>query len=441
MRTRTLLAILLLSCTAALAQKPDTVIAVAAGHTVKLSDLADDVQKIASEMPASLAKQRRELFSDFLFHRVMSLEAASKGVSEKEFVDSEKRKAADPSEAEIRTVYEANRDRLGDKTYEEAHWMLLNFLRTGPESKAVNAAYDSLKQKYKVTLVKDIDAKGIAPGDTVASISGKPLTLKEFDTYAAPRLYDLQAGAADEIIADAEGLLLDLLARDEAKIQQLEPMDLWAKEVTDKMKDFSDDEQDRLTEAFKQKLFVKYNATIVYKGPEPAAYPVSADHGPSTGPANAPVTVIMFSDFQCPACAATHPVLKKVLAEYPGKIRFVVRNFPLETLHQNAYRAALAAGAANLQGKFFEYTDILYRDQDKLDDASLKRYAAALGLNAAKFDIDLKSAAVAAKVKKDMADGYDLDITGTPTIYVNGIKVRRLTADAFRAAIDRVLKK
>jgi len=150
---------------------------------------------------------------------------------------------------------------------------------------------------------------------------------------------------------------------------------------------------------------------------------------------------VMFSDFQCSACSATHPNLKKAMEAYPGKIRFVVRDFPLENVHANAWRAALAAEAAHLQGKFFEYTEILYTHQDALDDGSLRKYAADLGLNAKQFELDFNSEKTAATVRKDMADGESYGISATPTIYVNGIAVRKLSVDGFRAAIDRALER
>jgi len=147
----------------------------------------------------------------------------------------------------------------------------------------------------------------------------------------------------------------------------------------------------------------------------------------------------MFSDFQCSACGATHPILKKAIANYPGKIRFVVRSFPLESVHANAWRAALAAAAAHAQGKFFEYIDILYTHQDTLDDASLRKYAADLGLNVKQFELDFNSEKTVALVRKDMADGESYDINRTPTIFVNGLSVRRLSAEGFKTAIDKAL--
>jgi protein-disulfide isomerase len=149
----------------------------------------------------------------------------------------------------------------------------------------------------------------------------------------------------------------------------------------------------------------------------------------------------MFSDFQCPACGRTHPVLKQVLAEYGDKVRFAVRDFPLENIHENAFQAALAANAARTQGKFFEYADVLYRNQEALDKASLVKYAGELGLNVKQFELDFSDAKAANEIRKDQADGRSYGIGGTPAIFVNGVKVQRLSADAFRRAIDRALSK
>jgi protein-disulfide isomerase len=148
----------------------------------------------------------------------------------------------------------------------------------------------------------------------------------------------------------------------------------------------------------------------------------------------------MFADFQCPACSRTHPILQKVLAEFPGKVRFVARDFPLENIHENAFRSAVAAGAANAQGKFFEYGELLYKNQEALDDASLKKYAAQAGLNMRQFELDFSSEKTAAEVRKDMNDAESYGVTGTPTIFINGVMVRQLSEESFRNAIREALK-
>jgi protein-disulfide isomerase len=129
------------------------------------------------------------------------------------------------------------------------------------------------------------------------------------------------------------------------------------------------------------------------------------------------------------------------MAEHPGKIRFVVRDFPLESIHENAFKAALAANAAHSQGKFFEFTQLLYTRQDALDAASLSKYAAEVGLNVKQFEIDSKSEKTAAEVRNDIADGEANSINSTPTIFVNGVRVRNLSLDGLRYALERALAK
>ena len=129
------------------------------------------------------------------------------------------------------------------------------------------------------------------------------------------------------------------------------------------------------------------------------------------------------------------------MAQYKEKIRFVVRDFPLETIHANAFQAAQAANAANAQGKFFEYTELLYNNQNSLDNASLKEFAGKLGLDRKKFDADLDSGKYAAEIRKDMADGESYGVRSTPTIFVNGVMVRDFSEEGFKKAIERALKK
>ena len=105
------------------------------------------------------------------------------------------------------------------------------------------------------------------------------------------------------------------------------------------------------------------------------------------------------------------------------------------------FAAAIAANAANRQGKFFEYAEVLYKNQNALDEASLKKYAADLGLNVKQFELDLSDAQIAAEVRKDRADGETYGIGGTPTVFVSGVKVRVMSESGFRAAIEKALKK
>jgi len=121
-------------------------------------------------------------------------------------------------------------------------------------------------------------------------------------------------------------------------------------------------------------------------------------------------------------------------------VRFVVRNYPLAR-HAHARKAAEAADAANAQGKFFEYTALLFKRQNALDVASLKKYASEVGLNRARFDADLDSGTYAADVKHDIDDGQMNGVEATPTIFINGVMLKELSPEGLRAAIDKALGK
>lgn len=150
---------------------------------------------------------------------------------------------------------------------------------------------------------------------------------------------------------------------------------------------------------------------------------VSPDDDPSLGPATAPVTIVEFSDFQCPFCARSAPVLKELLSKYPDQVRLVYRDFPIETIHSNAIDAALAAECADEQGAFWNMHDALFADQDALDIASLEEHARQIGLDMPKFTECLSTQRYLDEVRQDMADGRSYGVGGTPTFFINGYRL------------------
>ena len=123
----------------------------------------------------------------------------------------------------------------------------------------------------------------------------------------------------ESIRADLEISILNALIGEEAKAKNVETREIIASEVTDKLRDFSDEEREKLESALMDRLFGKYQVKILLKEPPVVAQSISVDGEPSIGSSSAPVTIVMFSDYQCPACARTHPVLKRVMAEFSGK--------------------------------------------------------------------------------------------------------------------------
>jgi protein-disulfide isomerase len=432
------LTICLLSVFAA-AQRLDDVLATANGLTFTANSLSENARKAYIEQNAAVAAERSRLLSQLIRDSLIDIESKSQNSMSEALLRAETAKVADPSVTEIKTVYDANRTALGNRTLDEVRPQIVAFLKNNAEQKALSDLVERLKTKHKFVPGKDVNAVGLKPSDTLFSIAGQAITAADFDNRFKAHIYDIRAGIAAVAISDLESTIFSTLVAQEAKARNIETGDLIAAEITNKLRDFTDEERVALEGALKKRLFEKYAVKIAVREPEPVAHDVSADDDPVSGKPTAPVTVIMFSDFQCSACSATHPVLKKVIAEYGDKVRFVVRDLPLESIHENAFRSALAANAARHQGKFFEYIEILYRNQDNLDAASLKKYAVELGLNLKQFELDLSSEKTAAEVRKDIADGLKHGARGTPTIFINGVKIQRLSADAFRNAIDKAL--
>ncbi len=160
------------------------------------------------------------------------------------------------------------------------------------------------------------------------------------------------------------------------------------------------------------------------------------------GSRDAKVKIVEFSDFQCPACKAAHPIVKEVIKEYGDKILFAYRHFPIVTAHPRAIDAAQAAEAAGEQGKFWEYHDLLFGNQENLEDDDLTSYAKKLKLDMNKFEDSWKSGKFKDKVTTDMNEGGKFGVTATPTFFINGEKHQGvLQLDQFKSLIDAELAK
>lgn len=157
------------------------------------------------------------------------------------------------------------------------------------------------------------------------------------------------------------------------------------------------------------------------------------------GPADAAVTIVVFSDFQCPFCAGAATATADVIERYGDRVRVVFRQFPLP-FHRNAHTAAEAALAANAEGKFWPMHDLLFANQGSLDREYLTRYAQTLGLNTQNFEAALDRGTYAAAVDADLNLGVELGVNGTPTMFLNGAKVPNAgDAEALTARIDAIL--
>jgi len=158
------------------------------------------------------------------------------------------------------------------------------------------------------------------------------------------------------------------------------------------------------------------------------------------GDANAPVTIILFDDFQCPYCAKLVPTLNQVLAAYPKQVKVVFKHFPL-SMHKFAKQAAVASIAARNQGKFWPLHDQLFANYNKLNDAKIRELAEDVGLDMARFDQDMANPALLQEVNTDMQLGGKAGVRGTPAAYINGRQLKDRSLKGFKRMIDAELKK
>jgi protein-disulfide isomerase len=174
---------------------------------------------------------------------------------------------------------------------------------------------------------------------------------------------------------------------------------------------------------------------------KPNAYVPVAPWTAVVGPAAAKVTIVEFSDFQCPHCARLAPVLKQVAEKYEGSVSVHLRNFPL-AMHKQAEPAARAMQAAQRQGKALEMSDKMFANMKALSDDELFKYAEELGLDTAKFKADFESQEVKDEVAKDLQAGKDASVRGTPAVFVNGLRFQGpRTVEGFKEVVEAEIAK
>jgi len=291
----------------------------------------------------------------------------------------------------------------------------------------------------------------VVNGQTVTEQQVKDLAAKDLETL---ELRKLQADAGyerdqHEIVARSlEGIIQDKLLEAEAKKRGVTPQSLVSSEVDSKVTapsnlevtafyetnksriSVSGDEALRqikayLTEQRREAMLESFVGTLKkeYKVEtylEPLRSKVETEGSPAKGPATAPVTIVEFSDFECPFCGSLFPTLKQVEAKYGDKLRVVFRQFPLTNIHPHAQKAAEASLCANEQNKFWEMHDAMFQDNKNLAVDALKQKASALKLDKAAFDACLDSAKNADSIKKDIFAGARLGVSGTPAMFING---------------------
>ena len=441
------------------------------GQTFTSADLDPAVRKEVETLGEKIAEARRSVLELEVNTTLLKVEAKKRRIDSHRLYETEvSNRATMPTEAQIKKFIDENKSQFADMDPQTANQQVAVYLHDALESKLADDLVKRLRQTNPVVLGVDVNSPNLSDDAVLATVGGEALKARLIKERLKPIIYQIQLETYVLAKKQADQMVDNMLLLDEAKRRQIAPEQIIRAEISDKVRTpteaevakFYEDNKARingdlnstrnqiaayLQQQDRQRLEselsnrLRKNADVRWLITEPAqpVQNVSVDDDPSRGNANAPVTIVEFTDFQCPACAAMHPVLEEVLKSYGDKVRFVVRDFPLSQ-HENARKAAEAANAANAQGKFFEYIALLFQRQKALDVPSLKKYASELGLDRARFDAALDRGVYAAEVQRDVEDGELYGVGSTPTIFINGVQLRALSVEGLREAIDKAAK-
>lgn len=167
-------------------------------------------------------------------------------------------------------------------------------------------------------------------------------------------------------------------------------------------------------------------------------FDIDTSQSPFKGPADAPVVIVEYTDFQCPYCARLGDTLDQMMALYPGKLKVVYKSFPL-TSHKYSWQAATTAMAANKKGKFWEVYKEIFANYNRINDNKLKEIRNRFGLDTPEFEALVNSPEIRSQVALDRNEGIQLGVQGTPTVFVNGKRLNNKRPDGFKKAIDKAL--
>src|SRR5919199_1292196 len=302
----------------------------------------------------------------------------------------------------------------------------------------------------------------------VATVQGQPIAAEDLTNALRGELlrleiqrYQTLREKLDELIADKifsleaaqRGVSVQQFVHDEisAKIQAVTPEQVQAfyeanknriKQPLEKVSEqitayLQQQAQEQRRQALLKELRSRYPVTVALRAP---TVEVATEGEPSLGPSNAPVTIVEFSDFQCPYCRQAQGTLKQLMAAYEGKIKLVFRDFPLRSIHPQAQKAAEAAQCAAEQQKFWPYHDKLFASTSlHMDD--LRKFAQELELNMEQFTSCLDSSKYAAGIDADMEAGQQAGVNATPTFFINGYPLSGAASyERFKELVDTALE-
>lgn len=455
------------------------VVATAGGVRLTPADFSSQTEQRIAQLKQQVVEARKNELNLQINSILLEAEAKKRGITTAQLLEAEVvAKTVNPTEAEAQKYFEENRARIEAQAgrrveFAELKENVVNYLKGERQQERARQFSEQLRAAGDVKILvpeATPPANAAERARLLATVNGRRITSGDIEDSLLPLVAAVQQQVYTLRRNDLEMKINDLLLEREAQKRGVTARALLDTEVNSKVpvvnetqaqafynenkeringefqqvkyqiiEYLQDQEKTKLSTAFAERLRQGAGVQVFLAEPVAPTYKISVEDQPSKGNPNAAVTVVKFTDFQCPSCAQSHPAVERLAAEYGDRVRFVIRDFPLSQ-HADAQKAAEAAEAAREQGKYWEYIALLFRNQSALGVENLKQYATTVGLDRARFDAALDSGKHAEAVRRDILDGQRVGVAGTPTFFINGRRTDERTYEGLKAAIDSALK-
>ena len=455
------------------------VLAVVNGVRVTKADLGAQTQQSLKQIYEQVGEARRNAVRLLVNTKLLEAEAKKRGTTTAKLFEQEVvAKVVKPTDADALAFYNENKERISQSAgraveFNEIKTNIIEHLTGERQREATQRFAERLRAAAQVRVTTEVatpPANAAERARVFAVVNGEKITSANVEDDLRPLVFGAREQAYALVRGEVEMRINDILLEQEAQQRKVTTTALLETEVRAKApavtdaqaRAFFDENKARINGTFEQvrPQLIEYlrqtenrkaerafadrlrraaAVQVFLKEPEAPAYQIATDDQPSKGNPAAIVTLVEFTDFQCPACAQAHPVLERLMGEYGDRVKLVVRDFPLAQ-HEQAFKAAEAAEAARAQGKYWEYAALLFANQSALQPDRLREYANRVGLDRIKFDSDLNSGRYADKVRRDLEEGSRVGVNATPTLFLNGQRVSDPSYEGLKAAIDAALK-
>ncbi|MFI5182079.1 MAG: DsbA family protein [Thermoanaerobaculia bacterium] len=437
------------------AEKPATgTVAIVDGSVFTWKDLDEQLKQKVEHLDDAVARARRAALSAEIEEALLDAEAARRKLLPRDFYFAEVvRKIAAPSDAEVSAEYDAHRDRYGKRPLQDSRAWIGSVLFAEREKARASELAGSIRSRVPVEMKANPDAPGLTQTSVLATVGPRPITVASASTRLEASAWAVRWEVWREESAAVEKLVHEHVLKAEAVRRGVTPEALVASEVSGRLKPPSEEEIVRYFKKyqaffgddlaavrakviqgaqgdakaareaeFDRELRAGRQVRILVDEPASPVLAVESPSAPSRGSPRAAVMVVEFGDFQCPPCGFMYGIVEEALRPFGDRVRYQFRHYPMG-FHEFALKASEAAMAAGEQGHFWEYAEVLFRNQKALEVGFLKRYAVEVGLDSERFAKDLDSGRFTAAALEEKRAGARAGVQGTPAFFVNGVRL------------------